>query len=82
MSEEQPSNAVLLEKIAGLKELGEQSDRMNREAHERLLKHLDKLNGQVAKNTQHRIQVRSYWKVVAFIITTPGLIAIFTLFLS
>ena len=52
----QPSNEALAVMIHSLRELLEERFRANDSYHVRHGKRLDRLNGQVSKNTTHRVQ--------------------------
>lgn len=57
----QPTNAVLNAKLDGLKEIMEERFKENSASHHRINTHLEKLNGQVIKNTSFR------WKITAYL---------------
>ena len=66
-TEEEPSNAVLLTKLDGLRELMEYKFAQSKEAHEAIGTRLDKLNGQVAKNTEFRVRGSVYFGGAIFV---------------
>lgn len=63
-----PTNAVLEAKLDALKELVEAKFKNSEEYHNTTNTHLNKLNGQVAKNTAFRLKGSVYISVFAFII--------------
>ena len=77
MSEEkQITNEVLAQKIDSLREIMELKFVQNNADHDAVKKHLTRLNGQVAKNTKFITQIKSYWVVIMFIISTPWIITV------
>lgn len=73
---EEPTNAVLLAKMEGLRELFEEKFKANLDFHARTNEHLKKLNGQTAKNTRFRVRSMAYMSVAAFGVTVAVNIAI------
>jgi len=65
---DQPSNAVLATKIDALKELMEMRFLANDESHSKTNSHLEKLNGQVTKNTKFRWQAAIYGSIAIIIV--------------
>lgn len=63
-------------KIDSLKELIEQRFEENQDCHDRVAKHLETLNGQVAKNTEWRIKVKtmvSFWGFIIPVVVSVAL---------
>lgn len=69
----QPSNAVLLEKINGIREIVELRFDQNDKDHLAVNEHLKTLNGQVAKNTKFRIKTSVYF--ATFVIIFSGIVS-------
>lgn len=68
MSNHNPTNGELAIMIASLRELMEQRFKENTDCHERVDKHLTRLNGQVAKNTKITTIIKSYGSLVVFLV--------------
>ena len=69
-----PSNAVLSAKMDGLQALMEQRFDENSSSHDYMNNHLEKLNGQVEKNTSFRFKTSAYLAIAG--VGIPILISI------
>ena len=66
----QPTNAVLAAKLDGLRELIDERADADEKMHNTTNKHLEILNGQVAKNTEFRIGATVKFSIIVFAATT------------
>jgi hypothetical protein len=79
--EDKPTNGELALMIKGLREVVELRFDENSEAHKAVNKHLETLNGQVARNTSFRTRWSGAYILIGVVGALAGLLATFNNFI-